>query len=335
MGRARWVLLILAALILMSTMAGCGSTPGAGEIGVIRNGKAWYNPFDWFDNHNIRGIVKNGSGYAWVGMGSDVHYYPVDTQQRYFRAESKICNTDNPNAEDAYDQADGADGKAITVPTSDGVDVTICGTTYLNTVFNDSQLGLASLKAFDTQFSTRTFGGLHPYDGAEGWSHLLGDIVEPIIANNARDIISGITCSELVSSCALIQNGATGTKAFTSQNKNNQSNVKKVQDLINAGLASDLRDTLGRAYFKRIQFRLKVVKLPLKVQGAVEDAQAAFGRVSQSAANVKAATQDALANEKRQHGFESCRPCAQRYVLEGIPKSITTFAPGQNFSVTP
>src|SRR6266576_823989 len=107
-------ILIIGCLLAIgaSFMAGCASTPNSGETGVVRNGKAWYWPFDWFDNHKIRSTIPNGAGNTWTGLGSDVHYYPVSTQQRFFRLAS--CNGNG-----GIVPCDGADGTAITVPTSD------------------------------------------------------------------------------------------------------------------------------------------------------------------------------------------------------------------------
>lgn len=298
---------VFVALCMIGTIGGlsaCASTPQSGEIGVVRNGSAFYWPLDWFDNHNIRGYVNNGSGSSWVGLGSEVHYYPVDSQQRFFKMES--CYGSG-SAECT------ADAPPVTVPTADGVEVTIQGTFYLNTAFNDSPAGHKALADFDTQFSTRTFGDKHPYDGTEGWSNFLGAIIEPIVANNLRDTISGVTCAELVSSCALVQNQA---KATVDPNelsaKNNQSNVSRVQDAVQRGLAGDLETTLGRAYFKEdtVQFKLKAVTLPGQVQNAINAAQSAFAEVSKAQASVQSAKADAQANRIREAGYTKCPTCA-------------------------
>src|SRR4051794_32348862 len=225
------VVLGIVALILLIGLTSNFTKPEAGEIGVVRNGGP-------LDNHNIRQVVPNGAGNTWTGWWSTTHYYPVDTQQRYFRfatCEGGACP--------------GADALAITVPTSDGVDVTIEGTFYLNTVFDDTPQGGASLKAFDTQFATRTFDGKHAYDGNQGWSAFLGAIVEPIVVNNSREVVSGVSCADLVSSCALVQNqGQSANEQVQAKVKGNanQSNVARVQEAVEKGLARDLEGTLGR-----------------------------------------------------------------------------------------
>lgn len=309
------------ALALLGSLSGCRATPQGGEIGVIRNGSAWYWPFDWFDNHNIRGIVANGTGNQYVGLGSDVHFYPVSTQQRFFRFAT--CGED---------ACDGADALAITVPSSDGVDASIEGTLYLNTVFDDSRGGEAALRAFDTQFATRSFGGKHVYDGNSGWSAFLSAIVEPIVVNNLREVISGTTCADLVASCALVQNqsGQAGQQQVAAKAKGgaNKSNVARVQDAVETGLQSDLASTLGRSYFKNIKFNLQRVILPPRVQDAIDQAQAAFAQVSQAQAIRERAKQEAFANEERQKGYERCPACARIDALKALPPNLTALGSG-------
>lgn len=310
--RITMIALAIMAIGLTVFGTGCASKPNAGEIGVVRNGGP-------FDNHNIRQVVPNGAGNTWVGWFSSTHYYPVDSQQRFFRMAT--CY-DNDNGQVP---CDGADGLAVTVPTADGVDVTIEGTFYLNTVFNNSKEGIDAVKAFDTQFATRTFDGDHAYDGTTGWEHFLAAIVEPIVTNNLRETISGVTCADLVASCALVQNqGQQGTSAVQEKAKSgvNKNNVAQVQDAVQTGLEQDLDSTLHRRYFNNIQFKLARVVLPDKIQGAINDAQSAFAAVSQSQAKVQQAKADAAANEERQRGYNNCPTCRQIDVLKALPQGL-------------
>ncbi len=310
------------------------SAPQAGEIGVIRNAPSAALFTDWFDSHTIRGVIPNGSGSKWIGLGSDVHYYPVDSQQRFFRLQTCF------GEKNTEESCQGADDVAISVPTADGVQVGIEGTFYLDTTFNNSPKGLNLLKGFDAQYGTRTFPfgaeELHAWDGTNGWKAFLGSLVEPVIANNLRQTIAGVRCEELVSSCALVQNaGSTRTVDFSSLSNH----VTAVQNSLNTGLQSDLNATLTApgttdAYFGNIHFRLTKVDLPKNVQEAIDNAQASFAQVTQAQAKVKSANLEAQANEQRQHGYEHCPACAQIDTLKAIPSNVTTFAPGANFAVT-
>lgn len=78
MRNVRRVAAVVLGLAFCLSLTACQSKPQAGEIGVVRNGGP-------FDNKNIRQIVPNGAGNTWVGWGSETHYYPVNTQQRFFR----------------------------------------------------------------------------------------------------------------------------------------------------------------------------------------------------------------------------------------------------------
>ncbi len=306
-------------------MVGCGSgpitKPEAGEIGVVRNGGP-------LDNRNIKKTVPNGAGTTWSGLFSTTHYYPVSSQQRFIKASSDK----------------GSDTSPITVPTKDGVEVTIEGTFYLNTVFDNSPAGLEALRAFDTQFSTRTFGesDLHPYDGREGFSDFLTYNVIPSVRNNLRQTIGNINCYELVSSCALVQNQSAEQQQLA---LGRESRVEEVEKAVQEALGGALASTLGRKYFANIKFSLSAVILPAKVQEAITNTQASFALVTEADAKQRAAVIDATtkrrvavieaqANREKQKGYTSCRACAQQDILKAIPGNVTTYAPGGAFAVT-
>ena len=292
------VLVIIVGIV--AGFSGC-TKPKAGEIGVIRNGGV-------LDNKNIRGTVDNGSGITWAGFWSDTHYYPVDSQQRFFRMATcgdNVCK--------------GADGFAVKVPTADGVDVEIEGTFYLNTTFNNSPEGLEAVQKFDTQFATRTFGGKHPYEGVEGWEAFLGAMVEPVVVNNLRETVAGIECADLVSSCALVQNSGAAVKGVE---VNRSDSVVQVQKAVQEGLSTDLKATLRGNYFGNVQFRLSRVVLPEKIQSAINDAQSAFAQVSQAQAKIQSAKAEAKANEERQRGYDNCEVCGRIDTIKELPKGL-------------
>ncbi len=173
-----------------------------------------------------------------------MHYYPVSSQQRFI----KLSN--DP----------GSDETPVTVPTKDGVEVTIQGTFYLNTAFDNSEGGLKTMRDFDTQFSTRTFGpdDLHPYDGRAGFSAFLGANVFPSVRNNLRQVISGVSCYQLVSSCALVQNRSAQQQQDA---LDGATKIPAIELAVQDGLRTDLKDTLGEEYFRNIKFSLTSVTL--------------------------------------------------------------------------
>lgn len=332
------VVVLLALVLFIGTCSGGWAKPGPGEISVVRNGGP-------FDNHRIRQIIPNGSGNTWTGLFSSTHKYPVESQQRFFRMETCYSGGEPEPCE-------GADTLAVTVPTADGVNVTIEGTFYLNTVFGDPRYdptdtkcptkvgggtGDCVLKAFDTQFGTRTFGGKHPYDGLAGMEKFLAANAQPVVVNNLRATIATVTCADLVSSCALVQNQgdiATKTIQRKAQDGANQANIASIERSVEEGLDRDLIDTLGSGttrYFKNIKFSLQRVELPARVQEAVDAAQSSFAAVSQAQAKLQSADLEAQANERRQAGYDHCPACARIDAIRALPPGLTAL--GGNFAV--
>lgn len=285
----------------------------AGHVMIVRNGGA-------FSDSNIRKIIDPASGLTWSGIWSTAHVYP--SQQRFYTISA------DPN------QGDRAGVDVAITPSSDGVDMGIEGTLYFQLNYTDHK----ALSAFDNAYGTRTYTengkALHAYDGDEGWSIFLDQIFRPVLDNDLRQEISKFSCAELVSSCALVQNATEVAAAKTGQG-NNAGNIAAVQQAINASLASDLHSALGGDYFTGLRFNISRISLPSNIQTAVNDAQAAYAKVSQAQAEVAQAQAQAAANEARQQGYVNCPACAEIDELKAIPSNVTTFAPGAGFSITP
>lgn len=291
------------AVILVIWVAGCGTwvSPQAQTIYVVRNGGP-------LDNHNIRQVIVPGSGWTWTGILSASHSYPDSTQQRYYTITSDSSRGDRPGVD------------VVTVPSKDGVQVGIEGTFYLKTAFDGSKQGVALVKQFDDQFGTRTFPvagkkgeELHVWDGTDGWDAYLDSVVRPVIDNELRIAIGKFNCSELVSSCALVRGtNASGTSVdISTVGAKNQANISAVQDEINKGLATDLKQTLGAAYFISIQFRLGKPDLPTQIQSSIDDYQAQKVKNNTASLKVEQAKLEAKANQKRAISYKDCPACAQ------------------------
>jgi regulator of protease activity HflC (stomatin/prohibitin superfamily) len=304
------VLAICGLVALVGLFKSMKKTTG-GQIAVVRNGGP-------FDNHKIRQVIDPASGLSWVGWWSSVHFYPA--QQRFYTI----------TADAGRGERTGVD--VVHTPTSDGVNVGIEGTLYFSI-----NLDHTVLRHLDDRFGTRKFRGLdgvarYAWEGDDGWSGFLDQIVRPVIDNDLREQIASFRCADLVSSCALVQNSGTAPVA---RGQANNGNIAKAQNAINLSLADDLKRTLGGQFFTDLRFNLVRITLPTKVQGAVEDAQAAFAQVTQAQARVQSARADAEANRIRQRGYRDCPACAQIDELKAIPPSVQTYAPGAGFAVTP
>jgi regulator of protease activity HflC (stomatin/prohibitin superfamily) len=309
---AAGVFFVVGLIFLIGVFGGLNRTSG-GEVAVVRNGGP-------FDNHKVRQVVDPASALTWTGWWSDVHKYPA--QQRFYTITASDAGGDRPGVD------------VVHTPTSDGVNVGIEGTLYFTLTLDHR-----ALATFDNKFGTRKFRGVdgqvrHAYDGDDGWSGFLDQIVRPVIDNDLREQINGFRCAELVSSCALVQN-ARATTIKPGGGRSNNGNIAKVQEAINSSLETDLSQTLGGDFFTNIRFNLVRITLPTKVQNAVDDAQAAFAQVTEAQARVESARADAEANRIRQRGYRDCPACARIDELKAIPSSVTTFAPGSGFAVTP
>ncbi len=296
-------LAVAAGLILL--VGGCTSLvrTNGGEYAVVRNGGLR-------DNRAVRQVVQPGSELTSTGLWSSSHKYPAT--QRFYTITSNAEGGDLPGAD-------------VETPTSDGVQVGIEGTLYFNLNGDDSLL-----KEFDNRFGTRQFGDFYPYEGNEGFQVFLNAIVRPVIDNNLRKQIASFECSELVSSCALVQNkGRTSPRGL--EGKHSQ-NLDRIQRAINAGLVRDVRSTLGGDFLENFRFNLVRVQLPVRVDRAVAEAQAAYAEVTKSRARVRSAEADAAANRER--GYEDCPACVRIDTLKAIPPNVQTFAPGGDFSIT-
>ncbi|MFC5911128.1 SPFH domain-containing protein [Streptacidiphilus monticola] len=285
-----------------------------GQVAVVRNGGP-------FDDRNIRQVIQPASGLTWIGWYSDVHKYP--SQQRFYTITSDAKRGDRPGVD------------VVHTPSADGVDMGIEGTLYFTLNLDDK-----TLRDFDDKFGTRTFTAAdgkqyHAYDGTDGWSAFLDQIIRPVIDNDLREQIADFRCAELVSSCALVQNAGTTATAASTAGKSNNSNIAAVQNAINTSLEQDLQSTLGDKFLINLRFNLVRVTLPDNVQAAVDKAQAAFAAVSEAQAKVAQAKAEAQANEIRQQGYSKCPACATIDEMKAIPPNVTTFAPGSGFAITP
>ncbi|NUP51669.1 MAG: SPFH domain-containing protein [Catenulispora sp.] len=311
---------LIVMLSLFSSFVDGWDRTDAGEIAVVRHG-------GWFGDRNIRNVIDPSSSLRWTGMWGIVHKYPA--QQRFYTITSDANRGDRAGVD------------VVETPSSDGVQMGIEGTFYFSL-----NLDHKVISDFDNKFGTRTFTGAdgkahHAYDGDQGWSDFLDQIIRPVIDNDLREQIGDFRCADLVSSCALVQNNPNGQNP-NGQNTGgtgpagaNNSNIAKIQDAINQSLEADLKSTLGDDFLVNVRFNLVRITLPASVQDAVNKAQAAYAQVSEAQAHVAQAQADAAANAARQKGYEACPACAQIDIMKAIPPNVTTFAPGAGFAVTP
>ncbi|MEU7939681.1 SPFH domain-containing protein [Microbispora bryophytorum] len=310
------ILVILALIVagaptLLGAFSGFERTSG-GEVAVVRDGGP-------LDDNKVRQVIDSGSGVTWIGWWSQIHRYPA--QQRFYTITSDA----------GHGERSGVD--VVNVPSGDGVNMGIEGTLYFGL-----NLDHQTLESFDDKFGTRKFrstngGTYYPWEGDEGWSAFLDQIVRPVIDNDLRTQINNFRCAQLVSSCALVQNNSGGQQTGGVPQQGNNANIAKIQGAVNTSLAEDLKSTLGADYLTGIHFNLSRVTLPSEVQEAVNQAQAAFAKVTEAQAKVAQARAEADANKARQDGYTKCPTCAEIEKLKALPQGITVYAPGNTGGV--
>lgn len=278
--RATVIGVAVVALLIVLAIGGCSTLArvDAGQVGVVRNGGP-------LDNKDIRQVLQPGSAVTYTGVFSEApHEYPASTVQRFYQITS----------DQGRGEREGVD--YVQVPTLDGVSVGLEGTIYFNFVGEANQ---DLLRRFDTNIGLRTFPvastgeRLHPYEGDQGFAAMLDTVLRPVIDNDLRSEIGSFRCAELVSSCALIQQGQeaseSGRARTTPNGRASNANLQAIQEKINVSLAEDIRRTFGADYFTNIRFNLSRVTLPTNVQRSIDDAQSAFAEVSKARARVRQA----------------------------------------------
>lgn len=309
MKRLRTILTALLCLGLLGSMTGCYASPENGKVSVIRGD----------------GIIEGRSGFKdFICPGErhfvfndEVHDYPASDSQRTFK-----FNGDKD-----------ADAKPIeNLRTRDGVKVTLSGTVYFKTAFDCTAQGKALLKKFD-QANVARPEGQRPWEDFAGY---LANQWKPILDSTARDVILGIDCKEVVSSCALLAREQTNV---TPDDVDNKSNVQKIEQALNEGLTRQLREKLGEDYFVSITFNMEQPLLP-EVDEAIATAQAAFAKVADvRAERLKQVEQIRVERAKRSVAAErakqyaSCPSCARQDEYRALPDGLQTYAPGGPFAI--
>lgn len=296
-------------VVILLMMASPFTQTNGGEYAVVRNG-------GWFDDRSVQQVIPPGSGMTPSGFWSTVHRYP--STQRNF-VVSAVPTADS--------------NEVIIVPSKDGFKMGIEGTFYFRLTGDPK-----TLSEFDDRFGTRTYptkdGPKFAWeDGDEGWNAFLGFTLGNLVQNDLRREVLKYECAQLVASCSLAQNNATGAAPVVTTSNTDQ--IAAIQTAVNTSIATEINTTLGGKYFEDIQFVLAKADIPAEVDQAVKKAQAAFALVTEAQARKQQAVVDAQANAEKQNGYNACPSCARQDENRSLPPGITTYAPGAAVAVGP
>lgn len=298
MKRLSRILTAVLCLGLLVGMTGCYTSPENGKIGVIRGDGI-------IEGHSgIKGIICPGSkAFVW---NDETHTYPDSSSQRTFK-----FNTDK----------DADSGPIEGLRTKDGVKVTLQGTVYFKTAFDCTPRGKVLVRKFDEANSARP-GGQQPWKDFAGY---LANQWKPILDSTARDVILGIECKDVVSSCALL---ARDNQPVNPDAVNNKSNVQAIEAALNNGLQEQLKAKLGEDYFVGITFNMEQPTLP-EVDDAIASAQAAYAKVADVRAErlkqveqVKVEEQKRLVAKKKARQYAVCPSCARQDEYRALPSGL-------------
>jgi hypothetical protein len=311
------VALLLAAFIVAVGWLSGYSRTGPNEVAVIYNG----GPLDRKDQ---RQFIQPSSGLTWTGFWSqDPRYYPsADSPRRYII-------TSDPQ------RGDRGNVDVVRVPTTDGIDVGLEAKISFTTAFT-GRPGDQLLKTFDARYGNRTYnepggaGRLHPWEGDEGFGAFLDTEFRPVLDNALRESIGRFRCEELVSSCALVR-GAQAPGTAVGERTN--ANLLEVQKAIAKALSDDLNSNLGGDYFRGVQVIVSGVRLPERVQTAVDEAQAQFAEVNKAKADLQKAQIRKQVNATLGASYDRCPACATIDALKSIPSSVNAISLGSGGSI--
>ncbi len=213
------------------------------------------------DGRGIAQVRQPSGGVKFIGIFNSQRCFPA-TQRNYVISPLRAH------------REQGQTLSFFETPSSDAVQVRIEGQALFR--FNTDP---EAVKAFYTKYGVRTFDGVHPYEGSEGWSAFLAVQFRPVLDNALREAIGKYRCVQLNNTCAYVQNAA-DANGKVRVNRDNSQNLTKVQDEIGSTLEADLASTLGGRYFVDVQFRLVQVRFDDEVQQSITAATAARADVA-------------------------------------------------------
>jgi regulator of protease activity HflC (stomatin/prohibitin superfamily) len=296
---------LVGAVVLLNWVIAFHSV-GPGVVCVVQEG----GPFDGRDVAKVR---QAAGGVENIGIFNHQRCFPSTERNYIISADPR--------------EADAKTVDFVEIPTADAVNVRIEGQALFR--LNTDPKVVADLYR---KFGVRTFDGLHPYDGDEGWRNFLAIQFRPILDNALREAIGTYKCVQLNNTCQYVQNAEEAVRGEV-QVVNTGQTLTEAQEAIAATLQTDLDDTLGGHYFEGIKFRLRGVKFDPQVQEKITAAQAARTelatakleaqrRVEQAVGDRRVAEQKALAIKATQNAYRGNPSQARIDAIKSLPAGL-------------
>ena len=318
-GAAAAVLAVVALVVLVVAFTGFKSVP-PGDICVVQEGGP-------LDGRGVADVRQPSSGVSFVGTFNSQRCFPATERNYVLSADPRQSDSE---AVDFFE-----------TPTSDAVQVRIEGQALFRLSTEER-----AVEQFYRRFGVRTFNGLHPYDGNDGWVAFLNVQFRPVLENALRDAIGQYRCVQLNNTCAYVQDADAVARGRLSGADNVQ-NLAEVQGKIAETLQRDLDDTLGGRFFEGVRFRLVQVRFDPEVQRSIVQATAARAdvatkrlqaqqkvetaigdrRVAEQKARAIRATRGAYANNPSQARIDAIRALPQN--LQALGGDVNSIVDGR------
>jgi hypothetical protein len=216
-----------------------------------------------FDDRKVSKVRQPGSGVETVGIFNHQRCFPAN--ERHYTLSS------DPGA------ADSKTVDVVKVPTKDAVEV------YIEGQFR-----------FYRRYGSRTFAGIHPYDGDEGWNNFLAQVFRQPSLTATREAVGRYRCIELRNTCQYVTNAQAAVAGGVREVETGQ-NLEKVAEEIGRTTEARLNEFLSgtcfgpdgpdpdttrdqrpcRRYFVAVRFTLGQPKFEDSVEESVTAAQTA------------------------------------------------------------
>ncbi len=307
-------LAVVVGLVMLLNWVAAFKSVGPGEVCVVQEG----GPIDGRDVAEVR---QAAGGVRNIGIFNKQRCFP-STERNYIISANQ-------------QEADARTIDFVEVPTADAVNVRIEGQALFR--LNTEPKVVSELYR---KFGVRTFDGLHPYDGDEGWRAFLAQQFRPILDNALREAIGEYRCVQLNNTCQYVQNAEEAVRGEVEEIKTGQTLAAAQEDIART-LEADLDETLGGPYFEGVKFRLRGVKFDPEVQAKVTAAQAARTelatakleaqrRVEQAVGDRRVAEQKSLAIRATQNAYRGNPAQARIDAIRSLPQNLSAL--GGNIS---
>jgi hypothetical protein len=208
-------------------------------------------------------------------------------------------------------------------------------------------------------------GEAAPWDGDEGWGAFLDSQARPQMLGAFNQVLGGTRCVTINPACALVVQASQAEKdaataaaaAGAVAPPDNTALIRQFEGKIADALTVNMTRNLGGPFFSNITYSLTRVVLDPKVDAQIGAAQAKFAETTaaiaqgqkdkadadaraavaatDAASRLATASQDALANAKKQEGYNACGTCgevdvirARGEMLKNLPQGTTLAGEG-------